>query len=167
MKKIIVDERIQSVQNKIYKEVFYLVLIMCLVSIVAKTLYYGFDATKLITEAVIILGSIGYFGIKTILLGTYYEVNEDKINRSSPKKNALFGGLVGVLIAIFFGVRSSILYANQGEKLYYFMLVFVAALMIYIPVLIIATVLPDYMANKVSKRMSEKRLGDYDEESQA
>jgi uncharacterized membrane protein len=165
MKKIIVDERIQSVQDKIYKEVYYLVLVMCLVSIAIKSLYYGFEAKMLITEAVIILTSIGYFGIKTILLGTYYEINEEKIKRSSTKKNALVGGFVGVLIAVFFGVRSSIIYADQGEKLYYFILVFVAALIIYLPVLLVATVLPDYMANKISKRMSEKQLGDYDEES--
>ncbi|MDP9739400.1 UNVERIFIED_ORG: hypothetical protein QFZ59_001230 [Bacillus sp. B2I3] len=54
--KKITDERIENVRNKIYKEMFYVILVICLASALFKLYKYGAGSGELYLEFAILVG---------------------------------------------------------------------------------------------------------------
>jgi len=52
-RKKIVDERVINMQNKVYKEIYLIIYLICLASIVIKFINYGFIVENVLTECVI------------------------------------------------------------------------------------------------------------------
>jgi uncharacterized membrane protein len=159
-KKKTVDERIENTKNKIYKESYILIMGICFISIGAKYYVYGTTEIKhVITELSAIFLSSLYYTIKAVWLGIYLDEIEvkDRTSKTSVRKKNLILGLVsGVVIALFFGIRSSILYGNSSNRLWYFISVFVVSIIIYCPFFIVFIALTDNVARKASKKRTQK-----------
>lgn len=154
-----IDERIISIQNRIFKEVYFLAAAICIISIVVKTFLYDFDIALVGTEVLIILASGAYYGIRTVILGIYSdetEMYERKSKISLTAKNIIIGLAMGIAIAVLFGVRSSILYADNTNRLWYFVLVFFASFIIYCPLLAGFLAIWHVIAKKLSEKANRK-----------
>lgn len=156
------DERITQTQNKIYRELYYLVLIICAGSIAIKAYYFGFDSSHFATELVILFSQGVYYLYRLTKLGVYSDQVElhDQSNKTRMStKNIIVGICLGVIMAVFFGIRSAILYADGGlQMMYYFLLVFAVSFMIYVPFLLAFFGLTHYQANKQSKKAADRKL---------
>lgn len=158
------DERITQIQNKIYRELYYLVLIICAGSIAIKSYFYGLDSSRFATELVILFSQGAYYLYRLIKLGVYSDQVElhDQSNKTKMStKNIIAGIGFGIIMALFFGIRSAILYADGGlQMMYYFLIVFAASFMIYVPFLLAFFGLTHYHANKQSKIAADRKLDD-------
>ncbi|NHN30629.1 DUF6773 family protein [Paenibacillus agricola] len=156
------DERIINTRNSIYKEIYSLVAILCIASAIFKTIKYGTQIEVIATELLILIVSALYYTYRSVRLGVYSDIVEvhDRTSKYPMSiKNVVMGLGLGIGLAIYFGVRSALLYAEGGpQALYYFMIVFVVALIIYIPFLVTIMTLPHAWANKVSKRRNREEL---------
>lgn len=158
-KKKTVDERIENTKNKIYKEVYIFIMAICFVSIGVKYYLYGTTTNQVTTELLVIFLSALYYGIRTVWLGIYMdeiEVHDRTSKLPLGTKNIIIALVVGVAIAIFFGIRSSILYGDSSNRLWYFIIVFLASIMIYCPFLIAVIGIRDNAARRVSKKITQK-----------
>jgi hypothetical protein len=152
------DERVESVKNKTYKEAYSMALIICFFSIIVKFYLYGVNTDLVFTEFLIIIVTTFYYSIRTVWLGIYsdeVEIHDRTSKLSMDVKSILFGLGSGVAIAVFFGIRSAVLYGNEGNMLKYFILVFFASLMIYCPIFVL-TLFLHKAANKISKDIVQK-----------
>jgi hypothetical protein len=160
LKKKTMDERIENTKNKIYKEAYIFIMAICFVSIGVKYYLYGTITTKqVITELLVIFLSAVYYGIRSVWLGIYMdeiEVHDRTSKLPLSTKNMIIGLVGGVTIAIFFGIRSSILYGNSSNRLWCFIIVFLASIMMYCPFLIAFIVIGDSAARKASKKIAQK-----------
>ncbi|MFX3632854.1 MAG: DUF6773 family protein [Candidatus Pristimantibacillus sp.] len=158
----IVDERIVNTRNKIYKETYVIVSLLCSVSVIVKYIYYGQNINMIATELVILLASSLYFGIRSVMLGLYsdeVEVHDRKSKIPFSTKNMIWGLALGIVIALFFGIRSSIVYAdNDMQSVKYFIVVFFVSMIIYIPFLLIVLTSTHYFANQISKKAADDDL---------
>jgi hypothetical protein len=68
-----------------------------------------------------------------------------KVSLPMNVKQIVIALIAGLGIALFFGMRSSLLYGGGGNRLNYFLLVFSASFLIYIPFLV---------------KINEKNIGD-------
>lgn len=130
------DERIVSTRNKLYREAYILAMALCVISIVVKYCLYGANIEMVTTEIVVLLLPALYYGVRSVRLGIYadeVEVHDRSSKLPFSLKNIMIGGIFGVAIALFFGIRSAILYGNASNSLWYFFILFVASFMIYIP----------------------------------
>lgn len=155
------DERIVNTQNKIYKEIYTLVMLICLLSVIVKFLALGTD-TSVITEVVIMLASSLYYLIRSVSLGVYsdaVEVHDRSSKFKMSTKNIVAGSTLGLGLALFFGLRSASLYADgTTQSLWYFILVFTVSLMIYAPVFLLLTFGLHMAANKASTYVNKDEL---------
>ena len=154
------DERIINTQNKIYKEAYILVSIICFISIAVKIYLYGFNIRSVVSELLIIIIPSCFFYIRMVLLGLYSDTVEIH-DRTSKIPMSIINVVIslsfGVIIALFFGIRSSILYAHtNSQRVFYFIVVFFVSLMIYCPLFTIIVALPNFIANRASKRVNSK-----------
>ena len=159
LKKKTVDERIENTKNKIYKEVYIVIMVICVISIGVKYYLYGTTAKQLITELLVMFLSALYYGIRSVWLGIY--IDEIEVHDRTSKlplrtKNIIIGLVGGVAMAIFFGIRSSIVYGNSSNRLWYFITVFIVSIMMYCPFLVAITVIGDSAARKASKKITQK-----------
>lgn len=158
----IADERIINMQNKIYKEIYMVVNALCLISVIIKYYLYGIDIKLVITELVILFASGLYYTVRAASLGIFSDEVElhdrnSKVPMSS--KNVYIGLGLGVMIGLFFGVRSAIVYGNGLlNSLFYFVIVFFATLMIYLPLFLVLFAGSFSVASKVSKKATEQDL---------
>lgn len=116
----ITDERVVNIQNKIYKEVFQLAIAISILSIIIKFYLYGLNSELVITEFIIIIIPSFFYTVRTIWLGIYSDEIElhDRTSKIPMSIKQVFVGLVtGIAIAMFFGVRSSLLYGNESNRL--------------------------------------------------
>jgi len=159
-KKKTVDERIDNIKNKIYKESYSFIMAICVISMGVKYYVYGTSSIKpVITELLIIFLSSLYYGIRAVWLGIYLDEIEikDRISKTSVgKKNLIIGLVAGIAIALFWGIRSSILYGNSSNRLWYFIVVFLASIMIYCPFFLVIIAVGDIAARKASKKITRK-----------
>jgi ABC-type dipeptide/oligopeptide/nickel transport system permease subunit len=159
LKKKTVDERIENTKNKIYKEAYIFIMGICFVSIAFKYYLYGTTTKHVTTELLVIFLSALYYVIRTVWLGIYtdeIEVHDRTSKLPLGTKNIIIGVVLGIVIAIFWGIRSSILYGNNGNRLWYFIIVFFASIMMYCPFLIAFIAIGDNAARKASKKITQK-----------
>lgn len=154
--KKIKDERIENIQNKFFKDAYLLAVVISIVSMGVKTYVFSYDLRQFLPElAVIIIPSL-YYGIRIVLSGVYWAESEMKASNSKlplTLKNFLYGIAIGVVISLFFGVRSAVVYGSEGSRIYYFLLVFLASLTIYTPVFVMIIVLPDLIGKRMALKL--------------
>lgn len=158
-KKKIVDERIVSTQNKIYREISILVFMISILSIIVKLYLYGPQLTNVITEYLILITQGVYYLIRSSNLGIYsdeVELKERTSNIAMSTKNILIGLGLGIAIGIYFGARSAYLYGESFyNSVWYFFLVFFASFLIYVPFFVVFLVMTHHLANRRSKKVNE------------
>lgn len=161
-----VDERVLSIQNKIYKELYIGIILLASLSIVIKFFTVGVSLQVVFTEWLIILFSSVYYLMRSAYLGIYSEAVELHDSRSKVKlgtKYLVFGVAVGLIIAIGFGANSAINYADsRQEAVYFFFLVFGVSLFIYVPFFAGMVGLSHLAAKKKSDQMNQNQLDDHE-----
>ncbi|WP_232718550.1 DUF6773 family protein [Bacillus sp. FJAT-45037] len=161
-KKKPVDERVTNMQNKIYREMYHLVMLIALVSVVVKYLTIEVSLQVVLTEFLILLGASIYYLVRSTYLGIYSDEVElhdthSKMNRS--KKN-FYGGLAfGIVFALIFATNSAINYAEGTQQaISYFALVFAVSLFFYAPFFILFTWVTHTAAKKKSDQINQQQL---------
>ncbi|WP_404456326.1 hypothetical protein LG329_09220 [Virgibacillus necropolis] len=161
------DERITQIQNKIYREMYVLVSVICGLSIAVKSFLLGFEIEMMVIELVILFAQGAYYIFRSSSLGIFSAEAElhDRNQKTSLSKKNIIGGLVaGFAIALFFGIRSAILFADTvGTSITYFIMVFLVSLVIYIPFFVIFLGGSYAIANKRSQKAIENELGNDEE----
>jgi len=159
-----VDERVKNLQNKIYKEVYILVMIVCSISILIKFFKMGESLDNVLTEWLIIFISSVYYYIRTAYLGILTDEIEVHDSNSKVKlgtKNVLFGVVFGLVFALVFGLNSAFNYADSTQQaIEYFVVVFLVSLIIYVPLLAGVMSLTYKAAKKKSDQVVQKNLED-------
>ncbi|MDV2884750.1 DUF6773 family protein [Alkalihalophilus pseudofirmus] len=156
------DERVTTIQNKIYREIYYLVMLITLASVVFKFITIGTSLNVVLTEVLILLGASTYYLIRSTSLGIYSEEVEihdtnSKITRN--KKNFYWGLAIGLALALSFATNSAVNYAEGTQQaIHYFVLVFFVSLFIYAPFFIMFTVITHNAAKKRSDQVNQKLL---------
>lgn len=167
-KQKIVDERVQNMQNKIYREIYYIVSIFCLISLIGKTVIYGGGFEHIATELIILLVCGIYYSIRGMYSGVLSE--EVEIHDANSKyrfstKTIVIGILCGVVIALAMALNSAINYADSNaQALEYFFIVFLVSLGIYAPFLAVFLFIAQQSAVKKSKQINDKMLEDEENE---
>ncbi len=158
------DERVINEQNKIYREIYLLIYIVCLVSVVYKFFVYGFEMEHGATEMAIFVVAGIYYGVRASQKGLFsaeVEIHDNKSKWSYQTKTITIGVVVGLLLALFFGINSAYSYADsQLEAIKYFFITFVASIMFYIPFLVLVLAVSYSSAKKQSDKAVEKQLED-------
>lgn len=160
------DERIVNLKNQIAKEASILVLIICGISVVVKTLFFA-ETQSAWLELIIFVVNGGYYTIRSVSMGLYSDEVEahDRTHRfSTTKKQTIIGLATGLSLALFFGFRSAYLYGDGSGTLgvKYFFIVFFASLIIYIPLFFVLTAVSHLAMNRLSQRRSASILEEDD-----
>jgi magnesium-transporting ATPase (P-type) len=158
-KKEVADERIEIVKNKIYKETFWASIAISIISIIVKFYLYGINTGSVITEFSIIIVLLFYRSARSVSLGIYsdeIELHDRKSKLPMNIKNIISGLGSGFAIAMFFGIRSAVVYGSDGNRMWYFVLVFLASLAIYCPFFIATIMAMHRIAKGVSERASKR-----------
>ncbi|MFJ7405305.1 MULTISPECIES: DUF6773 family protein [unclassified Lysinibacillus] len=159
-----VDERVENLQNKIYKEVYVLIMIVCSISILIKFFKMGVSLDNVITEWLIIFISSVYYYVRTAYLGILTDEIEVHDSNSKVKlgtKNVLFGVAFGLVFAIILGLNSAFNYADSTQQaIEYFFVVFLVSLLIYVPFFAGFLGLSYMAAKKKSDQVVQKNLED-------
>ncbi|GIO84765.1 hypothetical protein J25TS5_16970 [Paenibacillus faecis] len=157
------DERIVNLKNQIYREAYLLITIICSASIILKIFLQ--EAPSTLTEVIVLLAGGIYYGVRSVMLGIYSEEVEvhDRESKTPYSRKTVWSGLaIGLGIALFFGIRSALLYGKSDlqTQVWYFFLVFAVSLIIYLPFFIAFQVTVHHWANKASKKFAESDLRD-------
>ena len=159
-----VDERVKNLQNKIYKEVYVLIMIVCSISILIKFFKMGVSLDNVLTEWLIIFISSVYYYVRTACLGILTDEIEVHDSNSKVKlgtKNVLFGVVFGLVFAIILGLNSAFNYADSTQQaIEYFFVVFLVSLLIYVPFFAGFLGLSYKAAKKKSDQVVQKNLED-------
>lgn len=171
-KPTIEDERINNIKNKIYAEIYILVIVISMISIVVKYFIYDFGIEGIATELLILFLSAVYYMYRLTRLGVVsaeIEMHDRKSKWSQQKKNLFYGITLGIGIALFFGINSAVQYAEGvPQSINYFFVTALGSLMIYMPFFLIILVVGNDVLKKksdkaVNKMLDEDDFGDYDE----
>ncbi|MGF7048263.1 hypothetical protein J2T13_002770 [Paenibacillus sp. DS2015] len=154
------DERIVHMKNKIYKEVYTLIMIICTISIIVKNFTQSDWKSSLLELVIVLVGGL-YVGIRSVFLGIYsdeVELHDSRSKISLNTRQILMNLGSGVFLALFFGIRNAVMYGDGTwiTGLKYFSLVAFISLVIYIPLFAGGTMIVHQLANRTSRRMSEK-----------
>lgn len=155
----ITDERIVNIQNKIYKEIYLIAAIICMISIFVKRYLYGAKPELAFTEFFVLFISGVYYVMRTASLGIYsdeVEIHDRTSKIPMSVKNIIIGLVSGVVIALFFGIRSALLYGNDTNRLWYFTLVFFTSLIIYCPLFAGFIAIFHAAAKRASDKITQK-----------
>ncbi|KHF38732.1 DUF6773 family protein [Halalkalibacter okhensis] len=150
----VLDERVEALRNKIYKEIYMLVTVICLLSVVIKSSIYGMDYDLFLIELLILLVGGFYYSIRAARLGIYaadVEISERSSKYSLSTKTLIGGLLFGLAISLFFGIRNSFLYGDETNRLWFFLLIFFVSFIIYVPALTIISLLGHEFMKKLNK----------------
>lgn len=163
-KRKIVDERVQNTQNRIYREIYYIVTIICFISLIAKSVIFDrgieFVATELIVLAVCSIYYC-YRAMYTGVLSEEVEIHDANSKFRYSTKTVFIGILSGVVIALTMGLNSGIHYADSNaQAIEYFFMVFLISLLIYAPFLALFLFIGHQSAVKKSKQINDKMLKD-------
>src|SRR5699024_2484206 len=161
------DEWVTQTKNKIYAEVYKLVIAICGISIVVKFLLHAYTVDLHLrndTEILILLVASLHYLHHSIRLGVFAaeeEMKERKGKMSSQKKSVFWSIGAGLAIAIFMGLNSAVNFGEgTGQSVYYFFLVSIGSLLIYLPVMLIIFVAGRAMAKRKSDRVVDHMLKD-------
>lgn len=164
------DERITNLQNKIYRELYIFVVIICVLSLGYKHFTGNATFENIITEIIILLGGGIYYLIRSSQLGIFsdeVEMHDRSSKINLDMKNFLISMVLGVGISLTFAIVNSQRYAdNQQEEIYFFFTILLVSLMIYIPLLTGIMVLPYIIAKYKSNRVNDRELEDPDDEDE-
>ncbi|QTM98919.1 hypothetical protein ERJ70_06150 [Sediminibacillus dalangtanensis] len=164
------DERITNLQNKIYREIYHLVLIICVLSLIFKYATSGADFKNVWLELVILLVTSIYYTVRSTGMGIFsaeVEMHDQTNKRPMSVKTILIGALFGAGWAIFLGIHSAVSYADTAtQSVYYFLLTSVVSFIIYIPFLMIVNGFAYWGAKKRSDRAVAKELEDEEEQDE-
>ncbi|PAF32078.1 DUF6773 family protein [Paenibacillus sp. 7516] len=153
------DERIVNLKNKVYKEAYIVIMYLCGISILVKS-FFQWETYSTLTELIVILAGSIYFGVRSVMLGIYsdeVEVHDQTSKMSYSQRNVITGLIIGISMALFLGIRSSVLFADTAhEKWWYFFLVFIFSLLLYIPLFAGFNVIVHHFANKASQKAASK-----------
>ncbi|KON70679.1 hypothetical protein AKG34_19165 [Peribacillus butanolivorans] len=157
--KKITDERIENVRNKIYKEMYHVIMAICLLSVLFKIYKYGVGSGELYLELVILLASGVYYLARSIFLGVFWDEVEmhDRTSKTQMSKKTIFGTVgLALIIATIMGVNSAVSYADgSSQGLWYFVLVWCVSVMIYLPILLLFFGGIYLLAKKIGMKNSE------------
>lgn len=163
-KKKLQDERVVTEQNKIYREIYTLIFIICLISLGAKFYLYGVSITNVMTEWIIFLVAGVYYSIRAVQKGLFsseVEAHDNKSKWSYQTKTIVIGIIFGMTIGIVFGANSAYSYADStSQAVYYFFLTFLVSMMMYIPVFVVFLVVSYSIAKNRSDKVVDKQLED-------
>ncbi len=161
-RKKVVDERITNAQNRIYREIYFIISAICLISIFTKFFLYEISVKLVITELIVILVSSIYYMVRAASLGIFSDEIEihDRNSRTPMSSKKIYFCLgIGVVAGLIFGVRSAIIYGDGYlNSIYTFAIVFFASLVIYLPFFLVIIVVPYFAAKRASQKVSEKDL---------
>ncbi|UPK45584.1 DUF6773 family protein [Paenibacillus pabuli] len=153
------DERIVNMKNKVYKEAYTLIMCICGISILIKS-FLNWETYSMLTEVIVLLAGSIYFGVRSVMLGIYsdeVEVHDQTSKISYSLRNIITGLIIGISMALFLGIRSSVLFAETAhEKWWFFFLVFIFSLLLYIPLFAGFNVIVHHFANKASQKAARK-----------
>ncbi|MEJ9230395.1 hypothetical protein LAV79_13070 [Peribacillus butanolivorans] len=157
--KKITDERIENVRNKIYKEMYHVIMTICLLSVLFKIYKYGVGSGELYLELVILLASGVYYLARSIFLGVFWDEVEmhDRTSKTPMSKKTIFCTVgLALIIATIMGVNSAVSYADgSSQGLWYFVLVWCVSVMIYLPILLLFFGGIYLLAKKIGMKNSE------------
>lgn len=129
------DERVKNLQNKIYKEIYVMVIIVCIISIVYKFTTMEMSLQNVTTEWLIILITSIYYFIRSAFLGIFtdeVELHDSMHKVKLSTKYIILGVAMGMFFAIILGINSAFNYADSTqEAIYFFFLVFFVSLFMY------------------------------------
>src|SRR5699024_3376452 len=161
------DDWVTHTKNKIYAEVYKLVIAICGITVIVKLFLNAYTAdVHLIHDTEIIILLIAslyclYCSIRLDVSAAEEEMKDRKDKMSSQKKNVFWSIGAGFGIAIFMGLNSTV---NFGEgtrqSIYYFFFVSIGSLLIYLPVMLIIFVAGRAMAKRESDRVVDYMLKD-------
>lgn len=161
------DEWVTQTRNKIYAEVYILVIAICGISIVVKFFINAYAANLQLRndiEIIILLASAFYYLHRSVRLGIFSaeaELNDRKSKWSRQTKNIFLSIAAGFGIAVFMGLNSAVNYGEGTEQsIYYFFMVMIVTLIIYVPVMLIIFVVGNGMAKRESDRVMDDMLKD-------
>lgn len=158
------DERLTNLKNKIYAEIYILVIVISGISSIVKYFAYDMGMQGITTEVIILFISGVYYMYRSTQLGvTSAEVEiHDRESKWSKQKKNLFASIVlGLVIALIFGINSAVQYAEgAGQRIYYFFLTAIGSLIFYLPVFLIILVLGNDQLKKKSDKAVNKMLDD-------
>ncbi|MGV2883738.1 DUF6773 family protein [Paenibacillus taichungensis] len=153
------DERIVHLKNNVYKEAYMLIMCICGISLIIKS-FLNWETSSMLTELIVLLSGSIYSGVRSVMLGIYsdeVEVHDQTSKISYNLRSVITGLIIGLSIALFMGIRSSVLFAETtSEKWWFFFLVFITALLLYIPFFAGFNVIVHHFANKASQKAARK-----------
>lgn len=166
------DERIINIKNKIYAEIYILVVAITSISFILKYFMYDLGTQSVATELTILVVTSIYYTYRSTRLGLVsaeIEMHDRKSKRSQQKKNLIASITLGVGIAIIFGINSAVQYAEGlNQSINYFLVTALVSLLIYLPFFIIFIVVGNNALKKESDKsinriLDEDESGDNDE----
>ncbi len=161
------DERVANLQNKIYREMYILIVVICALSVLYKQFLVEGGTQHLWTEIIILLASSVFYVLRSAMLGIFSDEVEmsESSKLSFNTRNFVISLIIGVGISLFFAIVNSQKYAESTEEAYtFFFVILFGSLMIYIPVLFAIMVLPLAIAKRKSDQVNEQELEEMDDE---
>lgn len=139
--KKITDERIETVRNQIYKEIYYVVMVICFVSVLVKHYKYGAGMEMIYTEFFIMLVGGLYYIARSSFLGVLWdEIEMHDRTSKTPMSTKTVVTCIGLAIgiSIIMGVNSAVSYADSSSQgLEYFAVTSLASVIFYLPILLL------------------------------
>ena len=165
--KKMVDERVYNTQNKIYREIYILTLIIVIVSIGVKFYRFGVSMESVATEMVILICASLYYGFRSSQLGVFsdeVELHDANSKFSYSTKQLIIGIGLGLVIALFMGINSAYQYADSSSQaIEYFFVVFIVSLIIYVPLYLLLLFAAYKSALNKSQKVNSKMLEEDDD----
>lgn len=169
-RKAITDERIVNAQNKIYRELYSIIMVICAISMVVKSVF-GMREHTYTEIAILITGGI-YYLVRSARMGIYSEEAELKTKNSkwnadthSLIYSAGLGIIIGIILGVIFGLNSALNYADDTtQAVTYFFLVFAVTIMMYAPVLFFVVFVPHILAKKKSEQVNRRLLEELEDD---
>jgi len=156
------DERVKNMQNKIYREIYHIVMLITLVSVLVKFMTIEISMQVVLTEFIIAIVASIYYLVRATSLGIYSDEVELHDTHSKMKRSTknFYGGLaLGIILALIFATNSAINYADGTQQaIYFFALVFAVSLFIYAPFFILFTWVTHTTAKKKSDQINQQQL---------
>ncbi|WP_444684544.1 DUF6773 family protein [Alkalicoccus luteus] len=154
------DERVVGLENKVYRELMYIVYALLLASLIYNYVQFGAQEAFLSIEVALLLLLSLYSGIRYQMMGLYTDKAEEYLVKKKKKYSTFYfvaGGLLGLGFSFSFAFNSAINYAETTtQSITYFATVFFVCAIIYIvPLALLTGFMPWISERKAKKRLQE------------